>query len=83
MSTSVIKLTLNNGGYYLGLSSKLTKCTVWFLHCAEYTAYRPISFSDCSQIRANAVQGISFSALIRSYCKVAYYSGLSSASPGL
>ncbi len=43
----------------------------------------PLSLRDGSQIRANADPGTSFSALVRSYLKAAYYSGLSSASPVL
>ena len=40
----------------------------------------PLSLCDGSQIRADADPGTSFSALLRSYLKSAYYSGLSTAS---
>jgi len=42
-----------------------------------------LSRRDGSQIRAIADPGTSFSAILRSYLKAAYYSGLSSASPVL
>jgi len=39
----------------------------------------PLSFREVSQTHDDAQPGTAFSALIRSYLKVAYYSGLSAA----